>query len=69
MTCNSANYIYMCLLCFFLQFLTHVLLVLLDVNKDVLIDQVDLVVTVTLVTLSSLTENLALEVPDHVHYK
>ena len=45
------------------------LLVLLDVNKDVLIDEVDLVVTVTLVTLSSLTENLALEVPDLDHYK
>ena len=45
------------------------LLVPLDVNKDVLIDQVDLVVTVTLVTLSSLTENLALEVRDHGHCK
>ena len=45
------------------------LLVPLDVNKDVLIDQVDLVVTVTLVTLSSLTENLALKVREHGHCK
>ena len=45
------------------------LLVPLDVNKNVLTDQVDIVVTVTLVTLSRLTENLALEVRDHGHCK